>query len=117
MVPSIRSFRSSKPPQSYKDPQLSPTLTATTSASAFEWGEDGAPRVIVTRADVRRLLVLLDACRLTVDFRQQLRASVAAYENLLAAAKSYRNAMLALSSGKPRCSPQDALLGALVAIG
>lgn len=57
MAPSIRSFRGSRPPNSYKDPQLSPTLSATsigTSASQLraDFGDEGGPKVIVTRADV-----------------------------------------------------------------
>ncbi|GAA6000112.1 hypothetical protein JCM10207_006057 [Rhodosporidiobolus poonsookiae] len=79
MAPSIRSFRRGAPPSAYKDPQLSPTLSATsntTKASQLDLGDDG-PRVIVTRAD--------------------LRESVAAYEQLLGSAKAYRNALIALS--------------------
>ncbi|GAA5921656.1 hypothetical protein JCM1841_000897 [Sporobolomyces salmonicolor] len=87
MVPSIRSFRgSSRPPQSYKSPQLSPTLTATTSASALDLGEEG-PRVIITRAD--------------------LRDSISAYEQLLATATAYRNALISMSAAS------TALAGAL----
>ncbi|KAM0791171.1 hypothetical protein ACM66B_005655 [Microbotryomycetes sp. NB124-2] len=62
----------------------SPTLTATTSTTIYrnEWhnnsGNDQVPDVICTRAD--------------------LRASVAAYEGLLAAAKQYRNATVAMSA-------------------
>ncbi|KAM0752818.1 hypothetical protein T439DRAFT_323431 [Meredithblackwellia eburnea MCA 4105] len=68
MAPSIKSFR--RPP--------SPTGSQTTSASAMDFGSDEGPRVIVTRAD--------------------LRASVAAYEGLLATAKAYRNALLAVGT-------------------
>ncbi|GAA5854261.1 hypothetical protein JCM8547_001756 [Rhodosporidiobolus lusitaniae] len=77
MAPSIRSFRTSNrpPPSSYRAPP-SPTLSATTSASQLDF-EDG-PRVIVTRAD--------------------LRESVSAYEQLLASAKGYRQALIALSA-------------------
>lgn len=50
MVPSLRSFRLGG---SRKDPSLSPTLSATTQASAFDWG-DQERIVIVTRADVSR---------------------------------------------------------------
>ncbi|BGP40432.1 hypothetical protein JCM10450v2_004415 [Rhodotorula kratochvilovae] len=80
MAPSLRSFRGSRPPNSYKDPQLSPTLSATstgTRASQLDLGDEG-PRVVVTRAD--------------------LRESVTAYESLLSTAKAYRNALIALSS-------------------
>ncbi|GAA6052873.1 hypothetical protein JCM3770_004387 [Rhodotorula araucariae] len=79
--PSLRAFRSRRPPDSYKDPQLSPTLSATstgTRASQLDFGAEGGPRVVVTRAD--------------------LRESVAAYESLLATAKAYRNALIALST-------------------
>ncbi|GAA5833450.1 hypothetical protein JCM9279_001527 [Rhodotorula babjevae] len=83
MAPSIRSFRGPHPPSSYKDPQLSPTLSATsagTSASQLraDFGDEGGPRVIVTRAD--------------------LRESVSAYESLLSTSKQYRNALIALST-------------------
>ncbi|GAA5895213.1 hypothetical protein JCM8208_005938 [Rhodotorula glutinis] len=83
MAPSIRSFRGTHPPSSYKDPQLSPTLSATsvgTSASQLraDFGDEGGPRVIVTRAD--------------------LRESVTAYESLLSTSKAYRNALIALST-------------------
>ncbi|GAA5984278.1 hypothetical protein JCM10908_006121 [Rhodotorula pacifica] len=84
MPASIRSGR--RPPNSYKDPNVSPTLSATTSASRLDLGEDG-PKIIVTRAD--------------------LRESVAAYEQLLSTAKGYRNALIALSSAS------TALAGAL----
>ncbi|KDE09256.1 hypothetical protein MVLG_00576 [Microbotryum lychnidis-dioicae p1A1 Lamole] len=80
MAPSIRSFRSATQQathQSNRRGDASPTLTATTSASFLDLGAAG-PALIINRAD--------------------LRASVAAYENLLAAAKAYRNAMLALSA-------------------
>ncbi|GAA6001442.1 Ivy1p [Rhodotorula paludigena] len=89
MAPSIRSFRGANhPPSSYKDPQLSPTLSAaSTRASQLDFGEVGGPRVVVTRAD--------------------LRESVAAYEQLLACAKAYRNALHALSGSA------TALAGAL----
>ncbi|GAA5868121.1 hypothetical protein JCM3774_001027 [Rhodotorula dairenensis] len=76
----------SRPPNSYRDPNLSPTLSATTSTSKPDLGE-GGPKIIVTRAD--------------------LRESVAAYELLLATAKGYRNALIALSSAS------TALAGAL----
>ncbi|GAA5921800.1 hypothetical protein JCM3775_001827 [Rhodotorula graminis] len=83
MAPSIRSFRGTHPPSSYRDPQLSPTLSATsvgTSASQLraDFGDEGGPRVIVTRAD--------------------LRESVSAYESLLSTSKAYRNALIALST-------------------
>ncbi|GAA5975771.1 hypothetical protein JCM11641_005868 [Rhodosporidiobolus odoratus] len=77
MAPSLRSIRTSyrAPPTTYKEPP-SPTLSATTSASQLDLGEDG-PKIIVTRAD--------------------LRESVSAYEQLLSSSKSYRNALIALS--------------------
>lgn len=50
MVPSLRSFRMGGPFK--KDPALSPTLSATTTASAFDWGDGQERIVIVTRADV-----------------------------------------------------------------
>ncbi|SCV72142.1 BQ2448_4836 [Microbotryum intermedium] len=80
MAPSIRSFRSSTKQlthQSNRRGDASPTLTATTSASFLDLGDEG-PAVVINRAD--------------------LRASVVAYETLLAAAKAYRNAMMALSA-------------------
>lgn len=52
MVPSIfRSSRTSAPPPvvSYRDPaDVSPTMTATTSATTLDLGDDG-PKVVVTR--------------------------------------------------------------------
>ncbi|GAA6028338.1 hypothetical protein JCM8097_006984 [Rhodosporidiobolus ruineniae] len=77
MAPSIRPIRTARgpPPSSFRQPP-SPTLSATTQASQLDLGDDG-PKVIVTRAD--------------------LRESVQAYEQLLAAAKGYRNALVALS--------------------
>ncbi|BGP16548.1 hypothetical protein JCM10213_000540 [Rhodosporidiobolus nylandii] len=87
MAPSIRSFRgSSRPPPSAYNRPPSPTGSATTQASQLNLGDEG-PRVVVTRAD--------------------LRESVAAYEQLLASAKGYRNALIALSSAS------TALAGAL----
>lgn len=51
---SLRSGRSgTRPPTSYRDANISPTLSATTSASKLDLGEEG-PKIIVTRADVRR---------------------------------------------------------------
>ncbi|GAA5979763.1 hypothetical protein JCM5350_002039 [Sporobolomyces pararoseus] len=78
MPASIKSSRGSNkpPPSSYRSPP-SPTLSATTTASQLDLGDEG-PRVIITRAD--------------------LRDSVQAYEQLLGAAKAYRNALIALSS-------------------
>lgn len=50
---SLRSGRSgTRPPTSYRDANISPTLSATTSASKLDLGEEG-PKIIVTRADVR----------------------------------------------------------------
>ncbi|GAA5963629.1 hypothetical protein JCM8115_002062 [Rhodotorula mucilaginosa] len=84
---SLRSGRSgTRPPTSYRDANISPTLSATTSASKLDLGEEG-PKIIVTRVD--------------------LRESVAAYEQLLATAKGYRNALITLSSAS------TALAGAL----
>ncbi|BGP24980.1 IRSp53/MIM-like domain-containing protein [Rhodotorula toruloides] len=78
MPASLRPFRgSSRPPNSYKDSQLSPTLSTTTVASRLNLGEEG-PKTIVTRAD--------------------LRESVAAYGGLLSSAKAYRNALIAMSA-------------------
>lgn len=52
MPVSLRFGRSgARPPNSYRDPNLSPTLSATTSASKLDLGEEG-PKIIVTRADV-----------------------------------------------------------------
>ncbi|GAA5910553.1 hypothetical protein JCM6882_008555 [Rhodosporidiobolus microsporus] len=80
MAPPGRSIHTGyrPPPSSFKAPP-SPTLSATTNATQMgaDLGDEG-PRVIVTRAD--------------------LRESVAAYEQLLASAKGYRNALIALSS-------------------
>ncbi|GAA5967243.1 hypothetical protein JCM3765_001746 [Sporobolomyces pararoseus] len=78
MPASIKSSRGSNkpPPSSYRSPS-SPTLSAITTASQLDLGDEG-PRVIITRAD--------------------LRDSVQAYEQLLGAAKAYRNALIALSS-------------------
>lgn len=109
MAPSIRSFRGSRPPNSYKDPQLSPTLSATsigTSASQLraDFGDEGGPKVIVTRADVSSSLRERLGALGAVDGRPdepacaQLRESVAAYEGLLSTSKAYRNALIALSS-------------------
>lgn len=54
---SLRSGRTgTRPPTSYRDANISPTLSATTSASKLDLGEEG-PKIIVTRADVR-----LQAC-------------------------------------------------------
>ncbi|GAA6060103.1 hypothetical protein JCM10212_003511 [Sporobolomyces blumeae] len=78
MPASVRSFRGAQrpPPSAYRSPP-SPTLSATTNVSQLDLGDEGPP-VIVTRAD--------------------LRDSVTAYEQLLAAAKSYRNALIAVSA-------------------
>ncbi|GAA6016708.1 hypothetical protein JCM11491_000214 [Sporobolomyces phaffii] len=91
MPASIRSARGSSrpPPSAYRSPP-SPTLSATTSASALDLGDEG-PRVIITRAD--------------------LRDSVEAYEQLLASAKGYRNALIALSAAS------TGLAGALMECG
>ncbi|GAA5882461.1 hypothetical protein JCM16303_001745 [Sporobolomyces ruberrimus] len=91
MPASIRSSRGAPtaPPSSYRSPP-SPTLSATTTASQLDLGDEG-PRVIITRAD--------------------LRDSVQAYEQLLGSAKAYRNALIALSAAS------TGLAGALMECG
>lgn len=110
---SLRSGRSgTRPPTSYRDANISPTLSATTSASKLDLGEEG-PKIIVTRADVRRQSCVDPPAESETDPEArapphlQLRESVAAYEHLLATAKGYRNALITLSSAS------TALAGAL----